>query len=335
MFFGGSPGVFDAGGAQSATDDNEQQREPRRPGDRGAPRSGSAAYGPGFDTLSVAGPALPPRAHRRGATSMAPDTILTADNIPRRRPPGAKTASRPPFAMRGRGSGCRRRGVDRGPPPTSRPGPGSAAAAPRLWPGCASTSASRRRWTRPICWRWRADVEGHPDNAAASLLGGLTVSCQRDDGRVTARAWRGRPTCSSSSRTPDAELETAHARRVLPATRLDARRRLQPAARAAAGPCARVRARRRPPRGAARPLAPAGARGRSCRVWPTRWRSRTTRFSARCLSGAGPSIVAVHQRTPTARGAEVSAAETSYNAPRHAGYTIRTALPAHQPCEPC
>ncbi len=63
-----------------------------------------------------------------------------------------------------------------------------------------------------------ADVEGHPDNAAASLLGGLTVSCQCDDGRVTARAWRWPPEVQIVVATPDAELATAHARRVLPDT---------------------------------------------------------------------------------------------------------------------
>jgi homoserine kinase len=60
------------------------------------------------------------------------------------------------------------------------------------------------------------DVEGHPDNAAAALLGGLTVSCQRDDGRVTARAWRWPADVQIVVATPCAELETAHARRVLP-----------------------------------------------------------------------------------------------------------------------
>jgi homoserine kinase len=63
-----------------------------------------------------------------------------------------------------------------------------------------------------------ADVEGHPDNAAAALLGGLTVSCQRDDGRVTARAWRWPADVQIVVATPDVELETARARRVLPDT---------------------------------------------------------------------------------------------------------------------
>jgi homoserine kinase len=62
------------------------------------------------------------------------------------------------------------------------------------------------------------DVEGHPDNAAAALLGGLTVSCQCDDGRVTARAWRWPSDVQIVAATPEAELATAHARRVLPDT---------------------------------------------------------------------------------------------------------------------
>jgi homoserine kinase len=62
------------------------------------------------------------------------------------------------------------------------------------------------------------DVEGHPDNAAAALLGGLTVSCQRDDGRVIARAWPWPADVQLVVGTPGSELETAHARRVLPDT---------------------------------------------------------------------------------------------------------------------
>jgi homoserine kinase len=60
------------------------------------------------------------------------------------------------------------------------------------------------------------DVEGHPDNAAASRLGGLTVSCQCDDRRVIARSWPWPAAIQLVVGTPDAQLETAHARRVLP-----------------------------------------------------------------------------------------------------------------------
>jgi homoserine kinase len=59
------------------------------------------------------------------------------------------------------------------------------------------------------------DVEGHPDNAAAALLGGLTLSCQCDDGRVLTSAWSWPSDVRFVVGTPDAELETAFARKVL------------------------------------------------------------------------------------------------------------------------
>jgi homoserine kinase len=62
-----------------------------------------------------------------------------------------------------------------------------------------------------------AGMEGHPDNAAASLLGGLTVSCQRDDGRITAHAWRWPEDLVFVVATPDVELDTTRARQALPA----------------------------------------------------------------------------------------------------------------------
>src|SRR6476659_7288596 len=36
--------------------------------------------------------------------------------------------------------------------------------------------------------RFASEIEGHPDNAAAALTGGLTLSCQLEGGRVTTRA---------------------------------------------------------------------------------------------------------------------------------------------------
>jgi homoserine kinase len=62
------------------------------------------------------------------------------------------------------------------------------------------------------------EIEGHPDNAAAALLGGATVSCQREDGHVTARAWRWPTEVRFVVATPGAELETAVARQMLPAS---------------------------------------------------------------------------------------------------------------------
>lgn len=61
------------------------------------------------------------------------------------------------------------------------------------------------------------EMEGHPDNAAASLLGGFTVSCVHDDGSVTARAARWPEAVRFVVATPEAGLETPRARSVLPA----------------------------------------------------------------------------------------------------------------------
>lgn len=62
------------------------------------------------------------------------------------------------------------------------------------------------------------ELEGHPDNAAAALLGGLATSCQRTDGRIIARSRRWPPDLRFVVATPDTPLETAEARRVLPAS---------------------------------------------------------------------------------------------------------------------
>jgi homoserine kinase len=60
------------------------------------------------------------------------------------------------------------------------------------------------------------ELEGHPDNAAAALLGGIAVSCQCDDGRIIARSWRWPDALRLVVATPDLPLHTAHARQVVP-----------------------------------------------------------------------------------------------------------------------
>ena len=60
------------------------------------------------------------------------------------------------------------------------------------------------------------ELEGHPDNAAAALIGGITLSCQADDGRVLLRGWRWPDDIRIVIATPGVPLETAVARRVLP-----------------------------------------------------------------------------------------------------------------------
>ena len=62
------------------------------------------------------------------------------------------------------------------------------------------------------------EIEGHPDNASAALLGGLALSCQFGDGRVEARAWRWPDALRLVVGTPEAQLETAAARKILPQT---------------------------------------------------------------------------------------------------------------------
>ncbi len=59
-------------------------------------------------------------------------------------------------------------------------------------------------------------LEGHPDNAAAALLGGLTVSCQYESGRVVARSSAWPDAVRLVVATPEIGLHTSEARRVLP-----------------------------------------------------------------------------------------------------------------------
>jgi homoserine kinase len=62
------------------------------------------------------------------------------------------------------------------------------------------------------------ELEGHPDNAAAALYGGITVSCQTDDGRVLARPWNWPGAIRFVIATPESVLETKHARAALPSS---------------------------------------------------------------------------------------------------------------------
>lgn len=59
-------------------------------------------------------------------------------------------------------------------------------------------------------------LEGHPDNAAAALLGGLTASCQLPDGSAYAASFPWPQSLAFVVLTPDMALATAEARRVLP-----------------------------------------------------------------------------------------------------------------------
>ena len=63
-----------------------------------------------------------------------------------------------------------------------------------------------------------SECEGHPDNAAACLLGGVTISCLREDGSVIARSFPWPEDLRFVIATPDTSLATKDARAVLPAT---------------------------------------------------------------------------------------------------------------------
>jgi len=60
------------------------------------------------------------------------------------------------------------------------------------------------------------EIEGHPDNAAAAVLGGLTVSCQTDGKNVVARSWRWPDALKFVVATPQMPLATSKARQVVP-----------------------------------------------------------------------------------------------------------------------
>ena len=66
--------------------------------------------------------------------------------------------------------------------------------------------------------------EGHPDNVAASLLGGLTAACTTEDGRVVAVSTPWPTHVRLVAVTPEVRVKTPEAREVLPdmVTRADA-----------------------------------------------------------------------------------------------------------------
>ncbi len=59
-------------------------------------------------------------------------------------------------------------------------------------------------------------LEGHPDNVAAALFGGLTASCQLPDGSVTATRMPWPAALKMVVLTPEAHLSTTDSRGVLP-----------------------------------------------------------------------------------------------------------------------
>lgn len=170
--------------------------------------------GPGFDTISVAID-LYLRVRILERLPSSPDTL---DVRFRPAPPGGEnriaTAFRHARALVGRPAPGLRVEVESDIP--ARAGLGSSGAATVAGLLLYEAVTSRRcasDWLAPA-----TGIEGHPDNAAASLMGGLVLSCQLDDGQVIARALRWPADIRIVVATPHLELETAHARSVLPSS---------------------------------------------------------------------------------------------------------------------
>jgi homoserine kinase len=172
----------------------------------------SANLGPGFDTLGLAlalyndviaeeADGVSVRVEGQGAGRLS----AGADNIVARGVTLAYEAAGRSF------KGCDLACVNRIPP--SR-GLGSSAAA---WVGglVAGNALLGSPLTREHLLAEAARAEGHPDNVAAALLGGLTVSCAGAEG-VTAVSLPVDPALTWISLIPEATGSTAEARAVLP-----------------------------------------------------------------------------------------------------------------------
>ena len=131
------------------------------------------------------------------------------------------------------------------------------------------------------------ELEGHPDNVAAALLGGIVLCADGEATRFDPPAG-----LEAILVVPRRSLRTAKARAVLPAAGADGRRRLQRRPREPA----RARPRPGPPRPrrarARRPAPPAAPRRRCTR---SRWRWSSARGSSArsgaTISGAGPTVL--------------------------------------------
>jgi homoserine kinase len=65
---------------------------------------------------------------------------------------------------------------------------------------------------------WSTQLEGHPDNASAALLGGLAVSYERKDGTIRAFSLPWPESLKLIVATPRVGLATSKSRHALPAT---------------------------------------------------------------------------------------------------------------------
>ena len=175
----------------------------------------SANLGPGFDALGLA-LALYTEVEARESDGVSVDVDgegagrlpTTAENVVARGVRLAYEAAGRPF------KGVALRCVNR--VPTSR-GLGSSAAA---WVGglTAGNALCDGVLSRETLIALATRAEGHPDNVAAALLGGLTVSCVGADGAVTAVALPVPLRLAWVVLIPETTSSTAEARAVLPAS---------------------------------------------------------------------------------------------------------------------
>jgi homoserine kinase len=174
----------------------------------------SANLGPGFDALGLA-LALYNDVQASGADGVsvtvdgegAGSLPTGADNVVARGVRLAFEAAGRPF------KGVALRCTNRIPPAR---GLGSSAAA---WVGglVAGNALSGAGLTSDALLALATRAEGHPDNVAAALLGGLTVSCAGEDGAVTAISLPVPDGLAWVVLVPTITSSTAEARAVLPA----------------------------------------------------------------------------------------------------------------------
>jgi homoserine kinase len=147
--------------------------------------------------------------------------------------------------------------------------------------------------------RVACELEGHPDNAAAALFGGLTSSCVREDGGVAVARWDWPRAWRVIVATPDVELSTAASRRALPkrVPLADTVFNMQRVALLLAA------VRDADPAPLAEALADRCHQPYRQRLVPGLRRALDLQHPdllGTCLSGAGPSIVAIVKRNPRA-----------------------------------
>ena len=171
--------------------------------------------GPGFDALAVAVDVYL-RVRIVETRPSAPDTVAT--EFIGRLPGGANRVEAAFKAARerfGRPAPGLRLQVSSDIP--TRAGLGSSGAATiaglRLYAEVANGDVDASEWLSIA-----TEIEGHPDNVSASLLGGIVASCQHEDGRVMARSWPWPSALRFVVATPDLGVDTPKARAMLPST---------------------------------------------------------------------------------------------------------------------